>query len=88
LAELIACPVLAGDCIRDTNGNVVRGKGQCMMDPYGKVFCAREGGGAMREQYGAVVCGIGYCPAADTERIRCSTRPDGGAAMGAYGKVQ
>ena len=59
-----------------------------MMDPYGKVFCAREGGGAMREQFGAVVCGIGYCAADDTGRIRCSTRPGGGAAMDAYGKVQ
>ena len=31
------------------------------MDEYGKVYCAKEGGGAMREQYGKVVCGIGYC---------------------------
>jgi hypothetical protein len=40
-----------------------------MMDPYGKVFCAKDGGGAMREQYGTVVCGIGYCAADDTGRI-------------------
>lgn len=26
-----------------------------MMDPYGKVFCAREGGGAM-DAYGKVQC--------------------------------
>ena len=84
----IAQPSYAGDCIRNTNGNVVCGKGQCMMDPYGKAFCAREGGGAMREQYGTVVCGIGYCAADDTGRIKCSTRPGGGAMMDTYGKVQ
>jgi hypothetical protein len=88
LAAVVAFPVHAGDCIRNTNGYVVCGKGQCMMDPYGKAFCAREGGGAMREQYGTVVCGIGYCAADDTGRVRCSTRPGGGAAMNAYGKVQ
>lgn len=50
-ATLVACPVLAGDGIRDTNGNFVCERGQCMMDPYGSVFCAREGGGTMREQF-------------------------------------
>lgn len=88
IAVLVACPVQAGDCIRNTNGNVVCGKGQCMMDPYGKVFCAREGGGALREQYGTVVCGIGYCAPDDRGRIKCSTRPGGGAAMDTNGKVQ
>jgi hypothetical protein len=87
-ATLVACPVLAGDCIRDTNGNVVCGRGQCMMDPYGKVSCAREGGGAVREQYGAVVCGIGYCAVDDMGRVWCSTKPGGGAAMDTNGKVQ
>jgi hypothetical protein len=33
---------------------------------YGKVFCAKEGGAAMREQYGTVVCGIGYCDEQDS----------------------
>lgn len=88
IAALCACPAWAGDCIRTTYGNVVCGRGQCMMDPYGKVFCAREGGGAMREQYGKVVCGVGYCAADDMGRIKCSTRPGGGAAMDMHGKVQ
>ena len=88
IAALIAWPVHAGDLILNTNGNVVCGKGQCMMDPYGKVFCAREGGGAMREQYGTVVCGIGYCAADDMGRAKCSTRLGGGAAMDVNGKVQ
>jgi hypothetical protein len=57
------------------------------MDEYGKVYCAREGGGAMREQYGRVVCGIGYCAADDTGRIKCSTRPGGMALMDINGRV-
>ena len=52
-----------------------------MMDPYDKMFCAREGGGAMSEQYGTAVCGIDYCAADYAGRVKCSTRPGGGAAM-------
>ena len=58
------------------------------MDEYGKVYCAKEGGGAMREQYGKVVCGIGYCAADDMGRVKCSTRPGGAALMDSNGKVQ
>ena len=31
------------------------------MDRYGKVFCAKEGGGAMKDEVGSVKCGVGYC---------------------------
>jgi hypothetical protein len=60
---LAACTQVnaAGDCIKNQDGNVVCGKGQCATDQYGKVFCAKEGGGAMRDQYGDVKCGVGYC---------------------------
>jgi hypothetical protein len=47
------------------------------------MFCAREGGGAMSEQYGTAVCGIDYCAADYAGRVKCSTRPGGGAAMDA-----
>ena len=54
-------PVNAADCIKNQDGNVVCGQGQCATDQYGKVFCAKEGGGAMRDQDGKVKCGVGYC---------------------------
>jgi hypothetical protein len=58
-----------------------------MTDSYGKVHCARPGGGVLRDQYGKVVCGVGYCAADDTGRVLCSTRPGGGVARDSYGKV-
>ena len=63
-------------------------KGSAQTDQYGKVFCAKEGGGAMRDQDGKVKCGVGYCAADDQGRMQCSTRPGGGAATDSNGKVK
>jgi hypothetical protein len=41
----------------------------------------------MREQYGKVVCGVGYCAADDVGRVKCSARPGGSALMDTNGKV-
>ena len=35
----------AGIAFKNQYGNVVCGKGQCATDRYGKVLCAKEGGG-------------------------------------------
>jgi hypothetical protein len=78
----------AADCIKDQYGNVTCGKGQCATDQSGKVFCARDGGGAMRDQYGDVKCGVGYCATDDLGQIKCSRKPGGGAATDSYGKVK
>lgn len=80
--------VNAGDCIKNPDGNVVCGKGQCATDQYGTVFCAKEGGGALKDQYGNVKCGVGYCAKSDRGQIRCSTKPGGGAATDSNGKVK
>ena len=87
-AVAIGAPALAGDCVRDSDGKVVCGRGTCQLDGYGNVYCAMEGGGAMREQYGKVVCGIGYCAADSTGRVKCSTRPGGVALIDINGNVQ
>src|SRR4029453_16129200 len=51
LVALIArSEVMAADCIRDSYGNVVCGKGQCAPDQYAEVFCAKEGGGAVKDR--------------------------------------
>ena len=78
----------AGDCIKDSYGNVVCGKGQCAIDQYGKVLCAREGGGAIRDRNGVVKCGIGMCATNDEGRVMCSAQPGGGAAIDSYGQVK
>ena len=88
LVTLIAASdVMAADCITDSHGMVVCGKGQCAPDQYGKVFCAQEGGGAVKNRYGTVMCGVGYCAADDTGRLLCSARPGGNVARDSYGKV-
>ena len=78
----------AADCIKNQNGDVVCGKGQCAIDQYGKVFCAKEGGGALKDQYGNVKCGSGYCAMDDLGQIQCSATPGGSAAVDSYGKVK
>jgi len=80
--------VNAADCIKNQNGDVVCGKGQCATDQYGKVFCAKEGGGALKDQYGNVKCGVGNCAIDDMGQVQCSTQAGGGAATDSYGKVK
>jgi hypothetical protein len=58
-----------------------------MMDSDGKVHCAKQGGGVIRDQYGSVRCGVGHCAADDTGRLLCSTTPGGNVARDSYGKV-
>ena len=84
----VSTHVIAADCINDSDGNVVCGKGQCAADQHGKVFCAKEGGGAMKDQYGDVKCGVGHCAKDDLGVLKCSTTPGGGAATDSYGKVK
>jgi len=89
LVTLIAASdVMAADCITDSHGMVVCGKGQCAPDQYGKVFCAQEGGGAVKNRYGTVMCGVGYCATDNSGEILCSLKPGGSAAIDSDGKVK
>jgi hypothetical protein len=87
-ALVAASPVLAGDCIRDVDGQVFCGRGSCAVDQSGKAFCARPGGDVARSQYGYVLCGIGRCAVDDEGRVKCSSIPAGGATRDSYGKVR
>ena len=58
-----------------------------MMDSNGKLHCAKPGSGVIRDQYGNVLCGVGYCAAEDTGRMLCSTKPAGNVTRDSYGKV-
>jgi len=96
MAFVIACVTLlsvasaadAADCVKDSYGNVVCGRGQCATDQFGNVFCEFEGGGAVRDRYGAVRCGIGNCATDDLGQVKCSTKPGGGATSDSNGKVK
>lgn len=86
--SLFATPEVNANCIRDQDGRVVCGGGQCERDRYGKVFCAQPGGGAMKDRYGVVVCGIGYCERNRDGDVYCSLTRGGGAALNSYGEVK
>jgi hypothetical protein len=76
------------NCIRDQDGRVVCGGGQCERDSHGKVYCAQPGGGAMKGRYGEVQCGVGYCARNRDGEVWCSRRRGGGAALDSYGEVK
>lgn len=76
------------DCVNNQNGNVVCGNGQCEQDQYGKVFCAKPGGGAIKDLYANVLCGVGYCEKDILGQVWCSKVPGGSAAADSYGKVK
>jgi hypothetical protein len=78
----------AADCIKDQSGNVVCGGGQCAMDQYGKVLCAKQGGGAIRDRFGVVRCGAGACAMDSFGKVKCSSEPGGGALLDSYGEVK
>jgi len=75
------------ECVRDSYGNVVCGKGQCAKDQYSKVFCADAGGGAVKNRNGIVQCGVGYCKEDYLGYVWCSKEPGGGAERDSHGKV-
>jgi len=88
LALVAGTEVNAGDCIKNSDGNVVCGQGQCVTDQYGAAFCAKAGGGAMKDEYGTVKCGVGYCAKNDRGQIQCSKKAGGGATTNSNGKVK
>jgi hypothetical protein len=85
---LLALSSAEANCIRDQDGRVVCGGGQCERDSHGRVYCAQPGGGAMKGRYGQVLCGIGYCARNRDGEVWCSTRRGGGAAVDSYGRVK
>jgi len=58
------------------------------MDTYGKVFCTKAGGGAIKDKYGKVQCGVGRCAQDYLQEVWCSKEPGGSAAVDSYGKVK
>jgi hypothetical protein len=88
LALAFAAHADAADCIKDQSGNVVCGGGQCAMDQYGKVLCAKQGGGAIRDRFGVVRCGAGACAMDSFGKVKCSSEPGGGALLDSYGEVK
>ena len=61
----------------------------CTRDRNGAVFCSQHpGGGAVRDNSGAVLCGKGQCRRDRAGNIRCSTMVGGGAETDYTGAVR
>jgi hypothetical protein len=87
LAQAIILSHAGADCLLDSQGHSVCGRGSCATDWYGNVICANFGGGALRDQDGTVMCGIGGCAWDDHQRVWCSRVAGGSAMMGMDGQV-
>jgi len=66
----------------------VCGKGQCETDRFGKVFCAENGGGAIKDKHGDVQCGVGYCAKDYLDEVWCSKEKGEAAAVDLHEKVK
>jgi len=68
----------SAECQKDGRGAVVCGRGKCVIDIRGRVFCARyRYGGVVRTWYGATLCGRGECTATMKGEWFCAIEEDG-----------
>jgi hypothetical protein len=88
ILALAASLTVSADCITDGNGKAVCGGGDCVPDVHGKVFCAKPGGGAVKDRYGNVLCGKGKCEQDSYGKVWCSKEAGGGAAPDGKGGVK
>ena len=87
--SVLIVPISANaDCIKDEQGKMVCGKGQCETDRYKTIFCADTGGGAVRDRYDNVQCGVGACVRDNQDQVWCSKEPGGTATLDSSGKAK
>ena len=81
---------VAADCMTDRFGEVYCGRGKCVKDKEGKVFCSKyQFGDAIINKYGKAVCGKGRClTGSDFNNYVCSIAEGGGAEMNNLGVVK
>jgi hypothetical protein len=78
ISVLSATRAAFAECQKDSRGMVVCGRGQCVTDIRGKVFCARYRYGAVvRLSNGRILCGKGQCAATLKGQWFCTTAEDG-----------
>lgn len=78
LVALSAPGWASADCQKNSRGAVVCGRGVCLADIRGNVFCARHRyGGVVRMTNGAILCGNGECTATMKGEWFCSSEEDG-----------
>jgi hypothetical protein len=76
----------AADCMKDSGGEVICGKGECQRDRYGRVRCSMfQDGAAVRDRHGEILCGRGQCVTTSRGEVYCSTVWRGAAEVDRYG---
>ena len=86
-AGLVLTSGMAGaDCMKNTDGQVICGKGQCARDGRGVILCsAFAKGSAVFTSDGRIVCGKGRCVKTSRGTVICSTEPEGAVLIDRYG---
>ncbi len=89
LCLLLLVPLTAlPDCMRNGDGDVICGKGQCQRDLHGVVMCsAHKYGSAVRTLDGDILCGKGGCVATLTGEYFCSDQMEGSALIDVDGVI-
>jgi hypothetical protein len=75
------------DCVQNNYGKVFCGEGQCLVDEFGRAFCAPVSGGIIRDMGGNLLCGVGHCVTNIKGQVWCSVIEDGDATSDMNGRV-
>jgi len=88
-AGLIFVSCLASaDCLQNSKGDVICGKGECRQDMYGVILCsAYRDGSAVKMSDGRILCGKGRCVKTIAGEAFCSSEPGGAAMLDMHGVV-
>ena len=90
IAIIIALAVVSqvkADCVQNIYGKVFCGEGQCLVDDFGRAFCAPYSGSIIRDMGGNFLCGVGHCVTDIRGQVWCSVVEDGDVTFDINGKV-
>jgi hypothetical protein len=78
VAAVSAASPAAAECKKDSLGDVVCGRGACIADVRGRVFCAKHRHGAVvTTMNGTILCGQGECASTMKGEWFCASEEDG-----------
>jgi hypothetical protein len=68
--------------------NIVLAENNCLIDSFGRTFCAPTNGSAFKTFTNDIVCSIGKCVTDNLGYLKCSVQQGGGAIVDILGKPQ
>jgi hypothetical protein len=63
------------------------GKGGCITDAVGQIYCSPPSGGILKNLIGTIVCGVGQCSENSIGQIMCSTQSGGYSAKNILNQI-